>query len=131
MLSVCLHVSSLVYGINSILYQRGVYNPETFTRAQKYGLTVLITTDEDLKKYLANVLTQVKGFIKKTIIVISIIMSCPFCTLKMTYVKFSINRYRFVGTVIHSVHYNFSKLTFFCDFRLVNEHDCSEVSGCY
>ena len=52
----------LVYGINSILYQRGIYPPETFTRMQQYGLTVLVTTDEELKKYLANVLTQVKGW---------------------------------------------------------------------
>jgi len=50
-----------VYGINSILYQRGIYPPETFTRVQKYGLTILITTDEELKKYLTNILSDVKG----------------------------------------------------------------------
>ena len=26
------------YGINSILYQRGIYPPESFTRKQEYGL---------------------------------------------------------------------------------------------
>jgi hypothetical protein len=50
-----------VYGINSILYQRGLYAPETFTRVQQYGLTLLVTTDDELKKYLNNVLTDVKG----------------------------------------------------------------------
>lgn len=50
-----------VYGINSILYQRGIYPPETFTRVQKYGLTLLITTDPDLKNYLNNVVEQMKG----------------------------------------------------------------------
>jgi len=52
---------STVYGINSILYQRGLYPPETFTRDQKYGLTVLVTTDDELKKYLSNILADVKG----------------------------------------------------------------------
>ena len=49
------------YGINSILYQRGIYPPETFTRVQKYGLTLLISTDEELKKYLSQVISQIKG----------------------------------------------------------------------
>ena len=50
-----------MYGINSILFQRGLYPPEQFTREQKYGLTLLVSTDEKLKAYLANVLKEVKG----------------------------------------------------------------------
>ena len=50
-----------VYGINSILYQRGIYPPESFTRDQKYGLTLLVTTDDALKKYLQEIMEQVKG----------------------------------------------------------------------
>ncbi|CAK7315879.1 Mitotic spindle assembly checkpoint protein MAD2A [Vulpes lagopus] len=38
------------FGINSILYQRGIYPPETSTRVQKYGFTLLITTDPELIK---------------------------------------------------------------------------------
>ncbi|KAM4709641.1 mitotic spindle assembly checkpoint protein MAD2A [Discoglossus pictus] len=53
------------YGINSILYQRGIYPPETFTRAQKYGLTLLVTTDPELKTYLCNVVEQLKGWLYK------------------------------------------------------------------
>lgn len=29
------------FGINSILYQHGIYLSETFTQVQKYGLTLL------------------------------------------------------------------------------------------
>jgi len=50
-----------VYGINSILYQRGIYPPETFTRVQKYGLTILVTTEHELQNYLTNILADVKG----------------------------------------------------------------------
>ncbi|KAL7981949.1 hypothetical protein Chor_001006 [Crotalus horridus] len=49
------------YGINSILYQRGIYPAETFTRVQKYGLTMLVTADSELKNYLNNVVGQLKG----------------------------------------------------------------------
>jgi len=56
-----------VYGINSILYQRGIYPPETFARVQKYGLTILVTTDDELKKYLTNILADVKGELLVTV----------------------------------------------------------------
>lgn len=49
------------YSINSILYQRGIYPPETFRRVNKYGLTMLVTTDDALNAYLENVLTQLSG----------------------------------------------------------------------
>lgn len=48
-------LSFLDYGVNSILYQRGIYPAESFTRAQKYGLTLLVTADEKLKAYLDEV----------------------------------------------------------------------------
>jgi len=50
------------YGINSILYQRGIYPPESFTRKQEYGLTILVSTDEKVKAFLDNVLSQIKVF---------------------------------------------------------------------
>ena len=49
------------YGINSILYQRGIYPPEQFQRAKKYGLTLLTTADESLKAYISNILGQLHG----------------------------------------------------------------------
>ncbi|ESO89003.1 hypothetical protein LOTGIDRAFT_182926 [Lottia gigantea] len=51
------------YGINSILYQRGIYPPESFTRAQKYGLTLLVSTDDQLKEYLDNITSQIKEWL--------------------------------------------------------------------
>ncbi|XP_073428095.1 mitotic spindle assembly checkpoint protein MAD2A [Dendrobates tinctorius] len=64
------------FGINSILYQRGIYPAETFTRAQKYGLTLLISTDPDLKNYLNTVVEQLKDWlykcqVQKLVVVIS------------------------------------------------------------
>uniref|UniRef100_A0A8B9XGV5 HORMA domain-containing protein n=1 Tax=Bos mutus grunniens TaxID=30521 RepID=A0A8B9XGV5_BOSMU len=50
------------FGINSILYQRGIYPSETFTRVQKYGLTLLVTTDPELIKYLNKVVDQLKEY---------------------------------------------------------------------
>lgn len=68
------------FGINSILYQRGIYPSETFTRVQKYGLTLLVTTDPELIKYLNNVVDQLKDWlykcsVQKLVVVISNIES--------------------------------------------------------
>mmetsp|Transcript_19960 Transcript_19960/g.51474 ORF Transcript_19960/g.51474 Transcript_19960/m.51474 type:complete len:202 (+) Transcript_19960:138-743(+) len=46
------------YSVNSILYQRGIYPPETFKKVNKYGLTMLVTTDQGLTEYLEQVLAQ-------------------------------------------------------------------------
>mmetsp|Transcript_21024 Transcript_21024/g.37718 ORF Transcript_21024/g.37718 Transcript_21024/m.37718 type:complete len:229 (+) Transcript_21024:51-737(+) len=49
--------------INSILYQRGIYQPETFKRESKYGLTVLTTTDNGLLSYLSSVMSQMESWL--------------------------------------------------------------------
>eukprot|EP01138_Halocafeteria_seosinensis_P002088 gb/GECG01002137.1/.p1 GENE.gb/GECG01002137.1/~~gb/GECG01002137.1/.p1 ORF type:complete len:210 (+),score=33.08 gb/GECG01002137.1/:1-630(+) len=64
------------FSINSILYQRGIYPPESFSTVPKYGLSMLVTKDEGLKSYLSQVLTQISqwlmhGEIKKLVIVIT------------------------------------------------------------
>lgn len=64
------------FAINSILYQRGIYQPETFKRESKYGLTVLTTTDDGLLKYLAQVMAQVEswllnGDVQRLVVVVS------------------------------------------------------------
>ncbi|XP_007889685.1 mitotic spindle assembly checkpoint protein MAD2A [Callorhinchus milii] len=51
------------YGINSILYQRGIYPAESFKHLQKYGLTILVTTDPVLSNYLKNVVEQLKDWL--------------------------------------------------------------------
>ncbi|CAM9950469.1 unnamed protein product, partial [Laminaria digitata] len=51
------------YAVNSVLYQRGVYHPDSFARVAKYGITTLVTTDEGLTKYLDNVIQQLKDWL--------------------------------------------------------------------
>lgn len=46
---------------HSILYQRGIYPPETFSRVKKYGLSMLVTMDDGLKEYLGKVLMQISS----------------------------------------------------------------------
>ncbi|KAJ0405747.1 hypothetical protein ATCC90586_007690 [Pythium insidiosum] len=64
------------YGINSILYQRGIYPPESFKQEQKYGLNMLVTDDEKLRSFLQRFLEQLsewltKGEVQKLVIVIT------------------------------------------------------------
>ncbi|GFO38384.1 mitotic spindle assembly checkpoint protein mad2a [Plakobranchus ocellatus] len=63
------------YGLNSILYQRGLYPPESFTHAQQWGLTMLVTCDEELRKFCDQIISQVKTWlmdlsIEKLVVVI-------------------------------------------------------------
>lgn len=51
------------YGINSILYQRGLYPSDSFVQREKYGLPLLITTNADLKRYLDIILNQMRNFL--------------------------------------------------------------------
>ncbi len=48
------------YGIHSILYQRGIYPPESFCRKQEYGLTLLVSTDDKVNAFLKDVLAQIQ-----------------------------------------------------------------------
>lgn len=64
------------YSINSILYQRGIYEPQTFTTVKKYNLPLQVTTDHQLQTYLNGVLSQMTnwleaGAIKSLVLVIS------------------------------------------------------------
>ena len=64
------------YGINSILYQRGIYPSESFTRKQQYGLTVLVSTDERVNNFLKSVLSQIEEWlverkVKKLVVVLT------------------------------------------------------------
>lgn len=67
-----------MYGINSILYQRGIYAPETFTHTQKYGLTMLVTANNELKNYLNNILSDVKGKQLKALIGFYEVAKCDY-----------------------------------------------------
>lgn len=63
------------YSVNNILYQRGVYPPESFKRVSNYGLSMMVTTDEGLLAYLSNILRQLEvwltnGSVQKLILVV-------------------------------------------------------------
>lgn len=45
----------------SILYQRGIYPPESFKQVQKYGLNMLVTADEKLDDFFRKFLLQLSS----------------------------------------------------------------------
>ncbi|KAJ6641833.1 Mitotic spindle assembly checkpoint protein MAD2A [Pseudolycoriella hygida] len=55
----------LKYGINSILFQRGIYPPEDFQSTQQYGLTILVSTDQKIQKFLQSILEQIETFLNR------------------------------------------------------------------
>ncbi|KAF1333645.1 Mitotic spindle checkpoint component mad2, partial [Globisporangium splendens] len=64
------------YSINSILYQRGIYPPESFKQVQKYGLNMLVTADEKLEEFFTKFLRQLsnwllKGEVQKLVVVVT------------------------------------------------------------
>lgn len=64
------------FAINSILYQRGVYPAEHFAPISKYGISILVSQDEDLKKFIGEVLSQLQGWmlrsqVKKLVLIIA------------------------------------------------------------
>lgn len=57
--------AKLEYGINSILFQRGIYPAENFDNTQQYGLTILMSKDPKITTFLQNVLKQTEGLLNK------------------------------------------------------------------
>lgn len=53
------------YSINNILYQRGIYPPETFRKVSKYNLSIMISSDENLLSYLTNIQKQLESMLRK------------------------------------------------------------------
>ncbi|XP_047520986.1 mitotic spindle assembly checkpoint protein MAD2A [Pieris napi] len=53
----------LKFAINSVLFQRGLYPPETFKAEQQYGITLLLSEDPLIKDFLTNLLTQSEEWI--------------------------------------------------------------------
>jgi hypothetical protein len=49
------------YSVNSILYQRGVYPPDSFKRMNAYNLSMMVTVNEALIVYMNNILRQLEG----------------------------------------------------------------------
>ncbi|KAG6029451.1 hypothetical protein E4U40_000528 [Claviceps sp. LM458 group G5] len=64
------------YSIHTILFQRGVYPAEDFSAVKKYGLNMLVSSDDQVKAYIKKIMSQldkwmVGGKISKLVIVIT------------------------------------------------------------
>ncbi|WPH01752.1 putative mitotic spindle checkpoint component mad2 protein [Acrodontium crateriforme] len=64
------------YGVNTILFQRGVYPAEDFSAVKKYGLTMMVSIDDQVKAYIKKIMSQLskwmtKSKISKLVIVIT------------------------------------------------------------
>ncbi|KAI4149083.1 MAG: hypothetical protein L6R35_000815 [Caloplaca aegaea] len=64
------------FSINTILFQRGVYPAEDFTAVKKYGLNMLVTSDDQVKAYIKKIMSQLNrwmigGKISKLVVVIT------------------------------------------------------------
>ncbi|KAK4946322.1 Mitotic spindle checkpoint component mad2 [Elasticomyces elasticus] len=64
------------YSINTILFQRGVYPAEDFTPVKKYGLNMLVSSDDQVKAYIKKIMSQLNkwmigGKISKLVVVIT------------------------------------------------------------
>lgn len=66
------------FGINSILYQRGIYPSDTFTSVKKYGLPLWMTTDSEVNNFNKTILHQLRSFIldkcvhKLTVVIVDV-----------------------------------------------------------
>ncbi|KAK6204917.1 DNA-binding protein [Scheffersomyces amazonensis] len=65
------------YAINSILFQRGIYPLEDFTTVRKYNLSLLVSNDPDVKKYINDIMIQIKKWVygKKIVKLVLVIIS--------------------------------------------------------
>ncbi|KAK4223367.1 DNA-binding protein [Podospora fimiseda] len=64
------------YSIHTILFQRGVYPAEDFSAVKKYGLNMLVSSDDQVRAYIKKIMSQLDkwmqgGKISKLVIVIT------------------------------------------------------------
>lgn len=53
------------YSVQSILYQRSIYPSDDFKTVKKYGLQMLVTTDDGLIEYLESAMAQLKIWLER------------------------------------------------------------------
>lgn len=51
------------FAVHSILFQRGIYPPEDFVTVRKYDLPMLMSSDNDVKDYIGNIMQQLRKWI--------------------------------------------------------------------
>lgn len=49
------------FGVNSILYQRGIYPAESFKVQTHYDVPLFVSEDQEIKAFLDNLLSQGEG----------------------------------------------------------------------
>lgn len=54
------------FGINTILFQRGVYPPEDFSAVKKYGLTMMVSIDDQVKAYVKKIMHQLSKWMQRS-----------------------------------------------------------------
>ncbi|XP_078172738.1 mitotic spindle checkpoint protein MAD2 [Carex rostrata] len=52
------------YAANSILYNRGLYPEESFSKVKKYGLPMLLTQDEGVKSFISGITSQLSEWLE-------------------------------------------------------------------
>ncbi|KAJ4761896.1 Mitotic spindle checkpoint protein MAD2 [Rhynchospora pubera] len=52
------------YAANSILYNRGIYPEESFSKVKKYGLTLLLTQDDGVKSFISGLTSQLSEWLE-------------------------------------------------------------------
>ena len=72
----CSYFVSFTHLLTFVFLSTGIYQPETFKREAKYGLTVLTTTDDGLLNYLHQVMGQMQswlldGDVQRLVVVVS------------------------------------------------------------
>ncbi|KAL5991176.1 Mitotic spindle checkpoint component mad2 [Asimina triloba] len=50
--------------VEHILYNRGVYPEESFTKVKKYGLSMLLTQDEGVKSFIPSITSQLSEWLE-------------------------------------------------------------------
>ncbi|KAK9511551.1 hypothetical protein O3M35_000185 [Rhynocoris fuscipes] len=55
----------LNFGINSILFQRGIYPPESFRNEEHFGLSIYVSSDEKINNFLQSIFSQIKDWLLK------------------------------------------------------------------
>ena len=54
------------YSVNTILFQRGVYPAEDFTPVKKYGLAMLVSSDDQVKSYIKKIMSQLNKWMQRS-----------------------------------------------------------------
>ncbi|KAF2883995.1 hypothetical protein ILUMI_22169 [Ignelater luminosus] len=58
----------LDFGINSILFQRGIYPPEDFKTVENYGLPIYMSQDKKIKEFISTTFCQLKDWLVKRLV---------------------------------------------------------------